>query len=87
MALKIAITSSSGVSVPSAYHRVENLYLDGKERIAFRLRTYVSHETTDLDALDERMFRCAYDLEGENPICQAYRHLKTLPDFEGATDC
>jgi len=28
-----------------------------------------------------------YDLEGENPIKQAYQHLKTLPEFEGAEDC
>lgn len=26
-------------------------------------------------------------LEGDNFICQAYLHLKTLPEFAGATDC
>lgn len=30
---------------------------------------------------------CAYDIDGENPFSQAYSFLKTLPDFEGATDC
>lgn len=27
------------------------------------------------------------DLDGGNPIKQAYLHLKTLPEFAGATDC
>jgi hypothetical protein len=26
-------------------------------------------------------------LEGNNFIAQAYEHLKTLPEFEGAEDC
>ena len=26
-------------------------------------------------------------LEGSNFIAQAYEHLKTLPEFSGATDC
>ena len=28
-----------------------------------------------------------YDLDGENPIKQAYEYIKTLPEFEGAEDC
>jgi len=28
-----------------------------------------------------------YDLDGENPIKQAYIHLKTLPEFADAVDC
>ena len=27
------------------------------------------------------------DMEGKNFIAQAYDHLKTLPEFSGATDC
>lgn len=29
----------------------------------------------------------AIDLDLANPIKQAYNHLKTLPEFAGATDC
>lgn len=29
---------------------------------------------------------CAYDLEGENPMKQAYAHIKTLPQYDGAQD-
>lgn len=28
-----------------------------------------------------------YDINGANPIAQAYEHLKTLPEFSGAQDC
>jgi hypothetical protein len=28
-----------------------------------------------------------YSLEGSDPFSQAYEHLKTLPEFEGCTDC
>jgi len=28
-----------------------------------------------------------YDINAENPIKQAYLHLKTLPEFSDATDC
>lgn len=87
MALKKNITTSSGLFIPSAYLRVENVYLEGKTGIAFRIRAYVSADSTDLDAIEERMFRCSYDIESDNPICQAYRHLKTLPEFADATDC
>jgi len=30
---------------------------------------------------------CAYDINGKNPIAQAYDHAKTLPEFAGAVDC
>lgn len=29
----------------------------------------------------------ALDLDGPNPIKQAYEHLKTLPEFADAVDC
>jgi hypothetical protein len=34
-----------------------------------------------------RDYVSAYDIDGDNPIAQAYLHLKTLPEFAGATDC
>jgi hypothetical protein len=37
--------------------------------------------------LYEQIYGFAIDLAGDNPIKQAYEHLKTLPEFEGAEDC
>jgi hypothetical protein len=34
-----------------------------------------------------RSYPFTVDLEGPNFIKQAYEHLKTLPEFEGAEDC
>jgi len=43
------------------------------------------------DAGSSVLFQKSYlfplDLNGPNPIKQAYEHLKTLPEFVGAEDC
>jgi hypothetical protein len=35
----------------------------------------------------QKIYEFAHDLNGLNYIKQAYEHLKTLPEFAGATDC
>jgi hypothetical protein len=40
-----------------------------------------------MPAFGDAEYSCAYDLDGANPIRQAYLHLKTLPEFANATDC
>jgi hypothetical protein len=37
--------------------------------------------------LEELPYQFVYDINGENPIKQAYLYLKTLPEFATATDC
>jgi hypothetical protein len=37
--------------------------------------------------LKSDLYSFALDLNGGNPIRQAYLHLKTLPEFATATDC
>lgn len=37
--------------------------------------------------LFERNFLFQFDLDGPNPIKQAYEYIKTLPEFSDATDC
>jgi hypothetical protein len=41
------------------------------------------------DAGVTKNFSCSFvpDMTGDNFIAQAYRHLKTLPDFVNAEDC
>ena len=84
MAFTQTTTSAHGFDVPGAYHRVENIQLVGKDSIFFQLRIYKdpqkpSFSTTAFDA--------PYDLNGPNPIKQAYLHLKSLPEFADAVDC
>lgn len=83
MALQKTITTEAGLTATDAYHRVEGLRFVSKSEISFLVRSYAS---TDLPAFGEAVHACAYDIAGENPIKQAYEHLKTLPEFSGATD-
>jgi hypothetical protein len=86
MALKKTIATASGLVAESAYHRVEGVQLDGKDTISFRLRSY-KDSSTSLPSFYECAFRCAYDLNGSNPISQAYVYVKTQDEFKDATDC
>jgi hypothetical protein len=84
MALSKTVLSAYGFQAINAYHRVEAVSLIGKETLNFHVRIYVA---ADKPFFAEQVLSCAYALEGENPIKQAYAHLKTLPEFAGATDC
>lgn len=44
-------------------------------------------ESKDGKSLFGEVYSFPLDLSGENPIKQAYLHLKTLPEFADATDC
>jgi hypothetical protein len=37
--------------------------------------------------LQTKIYAVPHDLNGSNALSQAYNHLKTLPEFAGATDC
>ena len=83
MALKKNEPTQFGFDVPNAYHRVENVKLK-KTTMEFQVSVYSDVTKT---AFNHKSYACAYDMQGANPIVQAYVHLKTLPEFAGATDC
>jgi hypothetical protein len=83
MALKKNEPTQFGFDVPNAYQRVENVKLR-KTSMQFQLCIYSDVTKT---AFSHKNYACAYDMAGANPIAQAYAHLKTLPEFAGATDC
>jgi len=85
MALKKTVTTEQGFEANGAYHRVEGVRLNGKTSMSFQIRSY--KDAKDFPAFSDAMHICAYDIEGKNPIAQAYEYLKTLPDFTGAIDC
>jgi hypothetical protein len=84
MALTKTVTSPHGFEAINAYHRVENVSLDGKNKVNFHVRSY---KEVGASFFVEQVLSAAYDLAGENPIKQAYKHLKTLPEFSGSEDC
>jgi hypothetical protein len=84
MALLKTVSTVHGLQAVNAYHRVEAVTLQNKETITFHVRSYLA---TDKPFFMESVLSCAYAIDGENPIKQAYEYLKTLPEFAGATDC
>ena len=84
MAFKKSMQTPFGVEVQNAYLRVEGVRLISKTQIKFQLRKSVDGV---LPHFADSAYECEYDIAGDNPIKQAYAHLKTLPEFAGATDC
>jgi hypothetical protein len=84
MALAKTVETVNGFQAVNAYHRVEGLRLENKTAMSFHVRSYT---VPDKPFFTESVLSCAYAFDGDNPIKQAYAHLKTLPEFAGATDC
>ena len=84
MALQKTIQTIYGVTINDAYHRVENVSLLNKNALKFDLASYADKDSA---AIVNKQYISDYDLNGENPIKQAYLHLKTLPEFADAIDC
>jgi hypothetical protein len=87
MALKktVSLTTNLGTiaTFADAYIRVDNVNVT-KNVCRFSVRT---HKEKDGQVLDQKSYMSSYEIDGVNPIKQAYEHLKTLPEFAGATDC
>lgn len=84
MALKKTVVTQHGFTAINAYHRVENVNVISKNQINFMVKSYAD---TEKPAFAESSFSAAYDLDGDNPIKQAYVVLKTQADFADAVDC
>lgn len=85
MALTKDIVTVHGISVASAYFRVETVHLPSKTEMMYSISGYVdsfqSHPVWTMQTT------ASYDIASENPFRQAYLHLKTLPEFANAVDC
>lgn len=84
MALKKTTQTVFGLEVLDAYHRVEGVRLLAKDKIQFQLRSSLDGV---LPHFSDAQHECAYAMDGDNPIAQAYNYIKTLPDFADAKDC
>lgn len=84
MAIKKDVVTSTGFDCPSAYHKVGNINISNKDTLKFSL--LISKEQ-GLNPFDQKPYECGYEIDGANPIEQAYIHLKTLSEFADAVDC
>lgn len=64
-----------------AYWKINHLH-GGKESMSVEICATVNGEQ-----IERFVSLFNPDLAGKNFIAQAYEHLKTLPEFSGATDC
>ena len=71
------------ISFSNAYVRIDQTTTNKARCLA----TYKIFRNKNGQELQQRLINFSLDLDGPNPIKQAYLHLKTLPEFEGATDC
>jgi hypothetical protein len=87
MALKKTFTLITNfgteVTFPDCYIKV-TVVESTKERSKF---TYGIFKSANEGLLEIKNLVFSHKLEGKNFIAQAYDHLKTLPEFAGATDC
>ena len=84
MALKKTVQTNQGFEAIDAYHRVEMITIEGKNKISFYVRSY---KDVTKPFFAEQLCSCRYDLQGANPIHQAYEHLKELTEFVDSIDC
>jgi hypothetical protein len=85
MALKKTMQTSFGFESVDAYHRVEGVAIASKTQISYFLRSYKNN--SGVPAFAETHQFCNYDLNGANPIAQAYANAKNLPAMANAVDC
>lgn len=84
LAHSISITvGSRDVVFDGAYAKVTEYHGD-KSRMTFVVQW---SEQAGGEPLKQATYGCAINLDGPNPIAQAYIYLKSLPEFVGATDC
>lgn len=81
----IKLTDNFGieVEVPNAYIKVKNVDCS-KTKTTY---TVSINKAKDGVLLHNLYGNFDYNINGENPIKQAYLYLKTLPEFSDATDC
>jgi hypothetical protein len=84
MALQHPLPDMHGIDIQDGYWRVSCVELIDKSNMRFVVRGYANPNKHFLSSVS---YSCQYDIAGDNPIRQAYLHLKTLPEFANATDC
>ena len=72
---------SGSLTLENAYFKIINVN-GGKNNVVIELGVF-NNETI----VDRQYYSFAPNMQGANFIKQAYEHLKTLPEFAGATDC
>lgn len=89
MALFKPVATKFGGNIQASYHRVEQPSVVGKSQLSFSLVSFfVDPKESAIEPMGKSVLTCSYDMESsENPFQQAYSHIKSLPEWDGADDC
>ena len=85
MALTQDYLTAWDFTIPSAYFKVTSVTIESKTAMTVFVRVLANKDCSN--AVLETRYSAEYNLDGPNPIKQAYLHLKTLPEFSDAEDC
>lgn len=83
MAISTTISTEHGLSVSNAYIRIESVTITKASAHGF----ITIHTDRTKPSFQARPICFDYQIDGPNPIKQAYLHLKSLPEFSDAEDC
>jgi hypothetical protein len=78
------VTLNNGTVYPTAYGQVTSTSVTKTGGTAHLI---VYSDSSKVSSVEAKFIEFSYDINGDNPIKQAYQHLKTLPEFSDATDC
>lgn len=87
MALKktLKIKDNFGIEITFDDTYIKVIHIHGtKDLLTAHVGIYVKKDEVQIDS---KIVEFQFTLDGKNFIAQAYDHLKTLPEFAGATDC
>jgi hypothetical protein len=76
---------NGALEIPNAYWKVESVTSTKTDSSCVVSISKILEDNQT--AIETKQYKFATDMQGDNPIRQAYKHLKTLPEFAGATDC
>jgi hypothetical protein len=82
--IQFTAQGSFNIVANNAYIRIDQIS-GGKNEILCHVNFYKSPD--EQTSFKGDIYKFKPNLFGENFIAQAYAHLKTLPEFVGATDC
>jgi hypothetical protein len=83
MALQKSI-NYKGAQINGAYFKISNVKIS---KTTFVAEVFCFVNKDQPQPINVEFYAGKYNLNGENPIKQAYEFLKTLPEFVNASDC
>ncbi|MFO3895202.1 hypothetical protein [Klebsiella michiganensis] len=80
----IVDTVFKGISVESAKVTVGDIYIADGHTVLSVTANWSAPGSSEF--FKQTTYNCPYDINGTDPLTQAYAYLKTLEEFSGATE-